>query len=257
MFDRSGWTIESAAEMVNGKPQSVTKQARDKDGNYLAAGLRTETQGNCDRKETKRYRNGKLESREIETYDELGWSIHSESFYEDGRLSSETDYTFLDPIAFQESKSYASDGTVQLHWASRSDDPIDRLDFWQYDSSGRTVVTFTVVNAEFVSTWRDPKWNQSGPAVVRTRLLHFSTTFGFSETGKFSRTVEHHEGREWATEPDDASFFDGNGALLDKIVYRYTRDGHGNWTSRSVLVWDRQTNSMVEVERDSRTLTYY
>jgi hypothetical protein len=30
-----------------------------------------------------------------------------------------------------------------------------------------------------------------------------------------------------------------------------------DWTSRSVLVWDKQTNSMVEVERDTRTLTYY
>jgi hypothetical protein len=257
VFDRNGWTVESANQVVDGKPQSVTKQTRDKDGGYPESALRTETQGNCERKETKRYRNGKLESHEVEIYDELGWSIHSESFYENGQLSSETDYTFLDPLAFQESKSYGQDGTVQFHWAIRSDEPIDRLDFWQYDPNGRTVLTFTAINQEVVSKWQDPQWKQSSPAISRTRVSHFSTTFVFSETGELSRTVEHHEGRVRATEPDDALVFDGNGALLDKIVYKYTRDGHGNWTSRSVLVWDKQTNSMVEVERDTRTLTYY
>lgn len=257
VFDKNGWTSESAGQVMDGKPQSVTKQARDKDGGYPESGLRTETEGSCERKETMRYRNRKLKSHEIETYNELGWSIHSQSFYEDGRLSSETDYTFLDPIAFHESKSYAQDGTVALHWASRSDDPIDRYDFWQYDSSGRAVLTFTAINKEIISKWRDPQWNQPSPGVVLTRLAHFTTTVVFSETGELSRTVEHHEGRVRGTEPDDALAFDGNGALLDKIVYKYTRDARGNWISRSVMVWDKQTNSMVEVERDSRALTYY
>lgn len=257
VFDRNGWTIESANQVVDGKPQSVAKQTRDKDGGYPESGIRTETQGNCDRKETKRYRNGKLESHDVETYDELGWSIHSETFYEDGRLSSETEHTFLDPLAFHESKSYAQDGTVQLLWAIRDDEPSDRRDFSQYDSNGRSVLTFTVINGEITSKWRDPQWNQSSPAVVMTRVSRFTTTVVFSETGELSRTVEHHEGRAWAREPDDALVFEGSGALLDKIVYKYTRDGHGNWISRSVLVWDKQTNSMVEVERDSRTLTYY
>ena len=257
VFDRNGWIIESAGQVIDGKPQSVTKQTRDKDGGYPESGLRTETQGNRERKETKRYRNGKLESHEIETYYELGWSLRSESFYEDGSLSSETDYTFLDPIASQESKSYSQDGKVALHWASRSDDPIDRQDFWQYDSSGRIVLTFTAINKEVISKWRDPQWNQSSPPVILTRLSHFTATVVFSETGELRRTVQHHEGRVQAAEPDDALVFDGNGALLDKILYEYTRDGHRNWTSRSVLVWDKQTNSMVEVERDTRTLTYY
>ena len=187
----------------------------------------------------------------------MGWTIRSESFYEDGRLSNETDYAFLDPIAFHESKSYAPDGTWQFHWKTRSDDPIDRLDFWQYDSSGRAVLTFTAIHGELISKWQDPQWKQFSPPVVWTHNFHFSVTFGFSETGDLSRTVEHHEGREQATEPDDALLFDGNGSLLEKIVYKYARDGHGNWTSRSVMVWDKGTNSMVEVQRDSRTLTYY
>jgi hypothetical protein len=40
-------------------------------------------------------------------------------------------------------------------------------------------------------------------------------------------------------------------------VIKYTRDGHGNWTSRSVSVWDPATNLMVEIERDTRTIEYY
>ncbi len=257
VFDTNGWIIESAAQLIDGKPQAVSKQARDEDGNYLESNARTETQGNCDRKETKRYRNGKLESHEVETYDEVGWTIRSESFYEDGRLSSETDYAFLDPLAFHESKSYAPDGTVQLHWKTRSDDPIGRLDFSQYDSNGRAVLTFTAINGEVISKWQDPQWKQFSPSVVWTHTSHFSVTFVFSETGELSRTVEHHEGREWATEPDDVLLYNSNGAFLEKIAYKYARDGHGNWTSRSVMVWDKGTNSMVEVQRDSRTLTYY
>jgi hypothetical protein len=189
--------------------------------------LRTETQGNCERKETKRYRSDKLESQEIETYDELGWTIHSKTFYEDSRLSSETEFSFLDPIAFHESKSYAQDGKVALHWAAQTDDPIDRCDFWQYDANSRTALTFSAINKEVISKWRDLQWNQSSPGVVLTRLSHFTTTLVFSETGELTRAVEHHEGRLRAADPDDALAFDGNGALLDRIVYKYTRDGQG------------------------------
>jgi hypothetical protein len=32
---------------------------------------------------------------------------------------------------------------------------------------------------------------------------------------------------------------------------------HGNWTSRSVFVWDPNANLMIEIERDTRAIEYY
>ena len=36
-----------------------------------------------------------------------------------------------------------------------------------------------------------------------------------------------------------------------------TRVAHGNWTSRTVFVWDPSSNRMIDVERDTRTIDYF
>ncbi|MGA7317016.1 MAG: hypothetical protein WBX22_23945 [Silvibacterium sp.] len=70
------------------------------------------------------------------------------------------------------------------------------------------------------------------------------------------KTVEHTDG-ESNLEPDSEEHYNFDGILDERAEIKYTRDEHGNWTSRSVFVWDLNSNQMVEIERDTRTIEYY
>ena len=257
VFDRNGWIVESAPQVVDGKPKGVTTKQRDADGNDLGSGFRTESEGNCDRRETTTFHNSQLFSHEIQNFNEGGWDDTTEIFDDEGHRTGETTTTYLPPVTFAESRFYTPDGQLQDHWEYRNNDKANRIDFFLYDSSDHLVATYTAVGEDLVSQWHDPQWKGGGPTNDWNHRLHSSVIFSFDEHAELYRTVEHHEGREGSIDPDDALMYDSNGNLLEKILYKYVRDGHGNWTSRSVLLWDAKTNSMVEVRRDARTLTYY
>jgi len=58
-------------------------------------------------------------------------------------------------------------------------------------------------------------------------------------------------------EPDSEEHYNFNGVLDEKAEIKYTRDAHGNWTLRTVFVWDAPSNQMIQVEQDTRTIEYY
>ena len=70
------------------------------------------------------------------------------------------------------------------------------------------------------------------------------------------KVVQHTPGKG-NLEPDSEEHYDLDGALDERAEIKYTRDGHGNWTSRSVFVWDLRSNLPVEIERDTRVIEYY
>jgi hypothetical protein len=70
------------------------------------------------------------------------------------------------------------------------------------------------------------------------------------------KRVEHTSG-EGNPQLDGEEHYNFDGILDEKAEIKYTRDDRGNWTSRSVFVWDATSNQMIEVERDTRTIEYY
>jgi hypothetical protein len=58
-------------------------------------------------------------------------------------------------------------------------------------------------------------------------------------------------------EPESIERLDASGSVIDKISFRYERDPQGNWTTRAVSVLDPATNQLVDIQRDTRTITYY
>jgi hypothetical protein len=67
----------------------------------------------------------------------------------------------------------------------------------------------------------------------------------------------HHTRSEGNLEPDSEEHYDFDGILDERAEIRYVRDDYGNWTSRSVFLWDATSNQMLETERDTRTIKYY
>lgn len=70
------------------------------------------------------------------------------------------------------------------------------------------------------------------------------------------RSVQHTPGMG-NLEPDSEEHYNFNGVLDEKAEIKYTRDAHGNWTLRTVFVWDAPSNQMIQVEQDTRTIEYY
>jgi hypothetical protein len=70
------------------------------------------------------------------------------------------------------------------------------------------------------------------------------------------KLVQHTSG-EGNLEPDSEEYYNLDGILGEKAEIEYSRDGHGNWTSRSVFLWNTASNQMIEIERDRRTIEYY
>ena len=83
-----------------------------------------------------------------------------------------------------------------------------------------------------------------------------SYKFDEQGSGRMEKSVQHTSG-EGNLEPDSEEHYNLNGVLDEKAEIKYARDAHGNWTSRTVFVWDATSNRMIEVERDARTIDYY
>ena len=91
--------------------------------------------------------------------------------------------------------------------------------------------------------------------ICRPRLC-VSYKFDEQGSGKMDKLVQHTSG-EGNLEPDSQEYYNFDGILEEKAEIKYSRDSHGNWTSRSVFAWNSTSNQMIEIERDSRTIEYY
>lgn len=85
----------------------------------------------------------------------------------------------------------------------------------------------------------------------------YSIDYEFQSDGSLLTTIEHHKGRYGNIDNDDAELLDQYGNIVEKIAYRYVRDEVGNWTERTVSIFDSSTGQMLDVRRDNRDLTYY
>jgi len=70
------------------------------------------------------------------------------------------------------------------------------------------------------------------------------------------KIVQHTSG-EGNLELDSEEHYNLDGIPDERAEIKYARDDHGNWTWRSVFVWDAVSNQMIEIERDTRTIEYY
>jgi hypothetical protein len=69
--------------------------------------------------------------------------------------------------------------------------------------------------------------------------------------------VQKHQGHIGEVENNEVERYNEAGDLLEKLTFQYDRDLYGNWTRRDVSLWDSRTNSMIPIQEDTRTITYY
>lgn len=156
---------------------------------------------------------------------------------------------------------YDDNGNVISDERTRLSDDKNRFDRWSYDSEGHLVWNVALSSdGELLAYWYDigfkPKVSSSDSLGVYRPGLVVDYKFDDQGSGRMEKTVEHTEG-EGNLQPDSEEHYNFDGILDERAEIKYTRDEHGNWTSRSVFVWDPDSNQMVEIERDTRTIEYY
>jgi len=203
-------------------------------------------------------RDSKVDNREVTRFDEKGNTVGSGNYDKNGRLTSE-DSTLLN--GDDEWRIYDEKGRIVLKQQTHESDDKNRFDRWSYDSEGQLVWHLALNgDGEVLSYWYKvgykPKVSSSDSLGVCRREVCVSYKFDEQGSGRMEKRVQRTSG-EGNLEPDSEEHYNFHGVLDEKAEIKYARDAHGNWTSRTVFVWDATSDRMMEVERETRTIDYY
>jgi hypothetical protein len=128
------------------------------------------------------------------------------------------------------------------------------------DKNGLLFREITLRNGEATSSWQRPDCDElcgQNDGVGLNFSFDRSISWEFQSDGSLLTTIQHHKGRYGNIDNDDAEVLNQDGEVLERIAYRYGRDQFGNWTERTVSIFDPATRQMVDVRLDERDLTYY
>jgi hypothetical protein len=194
----------------------------------------------------------------VTQFDEKGKSVRFRVYSSNGKLSSEE---LRLPNGDDEWKIYDDSGVVVSDERTRDSDDQNRIDRWFYDSEGRLMWNLAISSDGDLLSYSynigfKPKLSSSDSLGICRPRLCVDYKFDEEGSGLLEKYVQHTQGKG-NLEPDSEEHYNLDGILDERAEIKYTRDEHGNWTSRSVFVWDSGSNLMVEIERDSRTIEYY
>lgn len=269
VFDTQGRRIEFAAYVSRDRFEAISKCT------FKAAGVKVCTDNTGNHQETRTqettladgsrevtyFLGSRMENRDVIHSDEKGRAVASRSYDGNGRLRSEYSTVVSGAGETTTSKVYDESGHVALNEQTRVPDDNTRFDRWSYDSDGYLVWHLALNgDGEVLSHWYKvgymPKLSSSDSLGVCRPRLCVSYKFDEQGSGRMEKILQHTSG-EGNLEPDSEEHYNFDRILDEKVEIKYVRDECGNWTSRSVFVWDATSNQMIEVERDTRTIEYY
>jgi hypothetical protein len=266
VFDLAGRQIEYASASTPEGVIAITRCTYRGDGSRVCKGSDGKQQESREQRtifpdgsqETTYFLGSKVLSRQVTQFDEKGRAVAVRAYRSDGKLNS---VELKLPNGDDESKIYDDSGTVVFDERTHTTDDQNRFDRWFYDSEGHLVWNLALSrDGELLSYWykigfKSKLSSSDSLGVCRPRLC---VDYKFDEdgSGRLEKVVQHTEG-EGNLEPDSEEHYNFDGILDERVEIKYVRDEHGNWTSRSVSVWDPDSNIMVEVEQDTRAIKYY
>jgi hypothetical protein len=266
VFDTQGRRIEFASSSSRDRVEAISQCTFQTDGTMAC------TNGTGRTEETRRkeitlpdrsreityFRNSSVDSREVTLFDEKGTAVGSRNYDKNGKLTSEN-LTLVNGDG--EWKIYDEKGRTVLDQETRESEDKTRFDRWSYDSEGKLAWHLALNDdGQVVSYWYKigykPSLSSSDSLGICRPQLCVSYKFDDEGSGRMEKLVQHTSGMG-NFEPDIEEHYDFDGTLDEKAEIKYVRDDHGNWTSRSVFVWDAASNQMIQVEQDTRTIEYY
>lgn len=259
VFDRFGELSEQGRRDKNGTIKIILKRSVDQNGEEI----RTMEMPNGVHDETREGGNGGHEFKWLRDGVQVQ-RIESEADG-NGRITART-YDKDDHLIGQRQAQYSNHtyttvmrdatGKIAHTTVRRTDNDRQTVEASQYDGSGRLISTMLFSQGQLTSFWQDPACkcrNFAGFNSPQGATVLYRT----EPDGHLFKDVKNHFGRRTSNELDDEELYDETGHLLERINYDYKRDARGNWTKRTVSIFDSATNSMVPVQEDLRELTYY
>lgn len=267
VFDPAGRRVEiTTASNGSDNIAAVSKCAFEADGSKVCNDSSGQQQESREQRtmlsdgsrEVTYFRDSKAVSREVTQFGDKGEVVAFRAYRSDGTLSSE-DLTL--PGGAEESKIYDDSGVVLSDMRTMGSDDKKRIDRWSFDSNGQLVWSLAISSdGDLLSYWYDvgfkPKLSSSDSLGICRPGLCVDYKFDEEGSGRLEKVVQHTHG-QGNIEPDSEEHFNFDDIMDERAEIKYARDAHGNWTSRSVFVWDPDSNQMIEIERDTRTIEYY
>jgi hypothetical protein len=265
VFDLQGRRVEFASASSRDGFEAISKCTFQADGTRACTDstghtqeTRRETTLPDGTREVTYLRGSKVDNREVTRFDEKGNAVSSRNYDNSGRLTSENS---TPPNGDDEWKIYDENGRIVQYCQTRESNDKTRFDRWSYDLEGQLVWHLALnSDGELLSYWYKvgykPMVSSSGSLGICRRALCVDYKFDEQGSGRMEKTVQHTSG-ESNLEPDSQEHYNLEGVMDERIEIKYVRDAHGNWTSRTVFVWDATSNRMIEVERDTRAIDYY
>lgn len=268
VFDSQGKRIEFASPSGRGGIGVISKCTFKSDGKVCTESTGQQHEERQEeitladgRRQRTYYRDSHIEHRSVSRLNEHGIPASSIHYHSEGRIASENTRQSTGEGESTTWKLYDGNGHVLLNWRTLEADDESRIDRWAYGPEGRLVWHLAIsAEGEVLSSWYELgyKPTHSGFDSLSTCGPRLCVSYKFDEqgSGRLEKTVQHLL-REDYFELGSEEHFDFDGRLDEKVQINYERDGHGNWTSRTVSVWNPVPNQTIEVQRDSRTIQYY
>jgi hypothetical protein len=225
---------------------------------------------------------GEVTQRDVYANRSFG-KVRSETWM-DGKLLSSATFDYDGQGNMVEWDTYKADGTLEARTWSRFDGRGNEI---EQVSEGPGEIYYDVIKTydprtghqeSFASLDRDGSLRLSMTMDDRTVLSYWQRpgdkrTYGsdvcfadddgterdcrdYKSDGSYS-TAHYNFTDKTKRNPVKAVLRDPDGQRLMEADYDYALDQYGNWTSRTVWVWTRESGERRLLEKDSRTLTYY
>jgi hypothetical protein len=255
VFDPEGRQIASGFKCTFEADGS--KVCNDSKGQQVSREQRTILPDGSREVEAKWFEDSKVDTREVTQFDEKGEFAGSRIYGDNDKLLTED---LRLPNGDYELKRY-DDGVLASDERTRTSDDQNRIDRWFYDSKGHLMWSLAIsTDGDLLSHWYNigfkSEFSFSDSLSTCRPGLCVNYLFDGEGSGRLEKVVQHTQGKG-NLEPDSEEHYNFDGVIDERAVIKYTRDGHGNWTSRSVSVWDPASNLTVEIKRDTRTIEYY
>ena len=265
-FDTEGRRVEFASASGRDGVEAISRCTFKTDGTKVcddSTGQRQESREQRTilpdgSREVTYFLGSKVLSREVTQFDEKGTAIGSRNYDKNGNVTS-VNSTLVN--GNDEWKIYDANGRTLSDEQTRKSDDKTRFDRWSYDPEGQLVWHLALNDeGQVLSYWYKigykPNLSSSDSLGICRPRLCVSFKFDEEGSGRMEQVVQHTPGMG-NLEPDSEEHYDFDGTLDEKAEIKYVRDDHGNWTSRSVFIWDAVSNQMIQVEQDTRTIEYY
>ncbi len=155
--------------------------------------------------------------------------------------------TFLgDKLRYTEVVEYDERGNpVRSRFYRGSDDLI-----WRTEA--------VVFKGDVLVSWRMDTAYRASKGITEIEENIGPNSYELKEDGTIVTFVHHNSaGISWGYDDQAVEALDQKGKILQKVTFQYKRDSDGNWTHRTVSVFDSNTGSMVPIQEGIRQIMYY